>query len=123
MNTRKTLLLVTVAMIVGGLVVLDHYKGTSTEQAREKGKRIVDFESSDVTKLELAHTNQTFVLEKSGDRGELKKPLAVRTDASTVNSMLDELEFADRDRTLSEQDLKGVNLADFGLVTPRLRVT
>ena len=123
MNTRKTLLLVTVAMIVGGLVVLDHYKGTSTEQAREKGKRIVDFESSDVTKLELVHSNQTFVLEKSGDRWELKKPLAVRTDASTVNSMLDELEFADRDRTLSEQDLKGVNLADFGLATPRMRIT
>jgi len=123
MNTRTTLVLVIAALIVGGVVLLDHYKGTSTEQAQQISKRVVDIKSTDVTKLELVHTNQTFVLEKTGDRWDLKQPLAVRADASTVNSILDELEFAQRDRTLSEQDLKGVNLADFGLAQPRLRVT
>jgi Domain of unknown function (DUF4340) len=123
MNTRTTLVLVIVALIIGGVVVLDHYKGTSHEEAVEKGKRIVDFKSTDVTKLELAFTNQTFVLEKTGDRWNLFHPLAVRADASTVNSILDELEFAERDRTLSEEELSGVNLADFGLAQPRVRVT
>ena len=123
MKTRTTLLLVLVALIVGGVVLLDHYKGKSTDEAQQLSKRVIDFKSTDVTKLELGHTNQTFLLGKTDDHWNLTQPLAVRADASTVNSILDELEFAERNRTLTEQNLKGVNLAEFGLMQPRLRVT
>ena len=110
-------------VIVGLIVVWDHYKGTSTEEAAEKGKHILSFKSDDVTRLELAHTNQTIVLERSGDKWDIKQPLSVRADGGAVNSILSDLEFAERDRTLSEKELKDVNLADFGLDHPRISVT
>ena len=123
MKSRATLILVALVVIVGLIVVWDHYKGTSTEEAAEKGKHILSFKSDDVTRLELAHTNQTIVLEKSGDKWDIKKPLSVPADGGAVNSILSDLEFADRDRTLSEKELKDVNPADFGLDHPRIRVT
>jgi hypothetical protein len=123
MKSRTTLILVVLVVIVGIVVVWDHYRGTSTEEAAEKGKHILSFKSDDVTRLELAHTNQTIVLEKSGDKWDIKQPLSVRADGSAVNSILSDLEFAQRDRALSEKELQGANLADFGLDHPAIRVT
>ena len=43
MKSRTTLVLVLVALVFGGLVALDRYKGTSTEDAQSKRKRVLDF--------------------------------------------------------------------------------
>jgi hypothetical protein len=123
MKSRTTLILVVLAAVVGLVVVWDQYKGTSTEQAREQGKRVLNFKSEDVTRLELAYTNRTVVLEKSGDKWNLRQPLSARADAATVSSILSDLEFAQRDRTLSGEDLKGVDLSEYGLDRPQIRVT
>ncbi len=123
MKSRTTLMLLTLVLLVGAVVVLDHFKGTSTEQAEEKGRHVLDIQSSDITRLELTHSNQTIVIEKSGDNWEIKQPLQVRADDSTINALLSDLEFAQRDRTLSEKELSGVNLADFGLDQPQVSVT
>jgi hypothetical protein len=123
MKSRTTLLLVILVAVVGGLVLLDRFKGTPTDEAKQKARHILDFNAGDVTKLELSRTNQTIVLEKSGENWDIKSPLAVRADAGAVNSILAELEFAERDRTLNEKELAGVNLVDFGLTPPRARVT
>ena len=123
MKSRTTLILVVLAALVGLVVVWDLYKGTPTEVARERSKRILDFKSEDVTRLELTYTNRTVVLEKSGDKWNLLQPLSARADGGTVSSILSDLEFAQRDRALSGEDLKGVNLADYGLDKPQIRVT
>ncbi len=123
MKSRTTLILVLVALLIGGLVVLDYYKGTPTEDARAKQKALLDFDYTDITRVELVRSNQTIVLEKSGDNWEIKQPLAVRADFGAVRSILDELQFAQRERTLTEKDLTGAKLAEFGLQSPRLRVS
>jgi len=106
---------------MGGLVALDYFKGTPTEEAKTKRKRIFDFDSKDVSSLRIELTNQVFVLEKSDDQWLIKQPVRVRANSSTVNSILDELEFAERSRTITEQELKGASLAQFGLTKPRVR--
>lgn len=123
MKSRTTLLLVVLALLVGGVVLLDHYKGTTTSEVETQRKRLVDFKSDDVTHFELAHTNQTIVIDKIGERWQIKQPLTVRASASAVSSILGELEFAERERTLSQRELGGVKLADFGLAPARLRLT
>jgi hypothetical protein len=120
MKSRTTLILVLVALVVGGVVVLDYYKGTTTEQAETKRKRILDIAASDITRLELVRSNQTIVLEKSGDQWEIKQPLAVRASASAVSSLLDELEFAERTRSFRRGD---ISATESGLEAPRLRLT
>jgi hypothetical protein len=123
MNTRTTLFLVVLVAVVGGFVLWDHYKGTTTEQRVSKSKRLVEFDPKDITGIDLIRSNQTIVLEKSGELWDLKQPLLARADAGAVNAILDELEFAERTRTIAGKELDGVSLADFGLDAPAIRVT
>jgi hypothetical protein len=123
MKSRTTWLLIVLVLIVGGLVVFDHYKGTPTEEAETKRKRMLNFEAKDITGLEIVRPNQTIVLEKSGDHWEIKQPLAVRANYSAVSSVLDELEFAERKRTLTEKEIGSGGPAEFGLDAPRMRAT
>ena len=110
-------------MLIGGVVAIDYFKGTPTEQAETKRKRVFDFEAKDVSSVKIERTNQVFLLEKSGDQWLMKQPLKVRASSSAVNSILDELEFAERKRTITEKELKGTSLAGFGIEKPRVRAT
>jgi hypothetical protein len=123
MKPRTTLLLVALALLVGAVVVLDYYKGTPTEEARARRKRLLDLQAKDITRLELVRTNQTILLEKSGEHWQVTKPINTRASSPAVNSILDELEFAERDRLLTAKELEGTSPADFGLHAPRLRLT
>ena len=122
MNSRKTLFLIVLVGIVGGLVVWDHFKGTTTTDREVHSKRLLNLDTKQVRRFELIHSNQTIVLEKTGDNWDIKKPIAVRADFSAVSSTLDELEFIERSRMLTEKDLQGASLASFGLEPPRASI-
>ena len=55
MKPRATLVLIFVALVFGGFVALDYFRGTSTEEAQTKSKRVLDFQSKDISgvKIEL----------------------------------------------------------------------
>src|ERR1700689_1973880 len=123
MRSRTTLVLVLMALLIGGLVALDYYRGTSTQELATKSKRLLDFQSKDITGLKIDLTNQVYMLERSGDQWQIKQPLDVRANYSTVSSILDELEFAERNRVISDKELSGLTPKDFGLENPRVRLT
>jgi hypothetical protein len=123
MKSRTTLFLVLIALVVGALAALDYYRGTSTQELLTKSKRVLDFQSKDIIGLKIDLTNQVYTLERSGDRWQLKQPLNVRANYSTVSSILDELEFAERSRSIAEKELKGLTSKEFGLQNPRVRLT
>ncbi len=110
-------------LVIGGLVALDYYRGTSTQELAAKSKRVFDFQSKDITGLKIDLTNQVYALERTGDQWQIKQPLDVRANYSTVSSILDELEFAERNRVITGKELGGLSLKDFGLETPRVRLT
>ena len=119
MKSRTTYVLLVLAALVGVFVWWDSKNGTTTEEVEAKRKRLIDIKSADVVRVELVRSNQTVVLEKAGDRWEIKQPIAVRASSSAVSSLLSDLEFAERDRTLTEKNFRGES--DFGLGKPRLR--
>ncbi len=123
MRPRTTLVLVLMALVIGGLVALDYYRGTSTQDLAARNKRVLDFQSKDITGLKIELTNQVYTLERSGDQWQIKQPLDVRANYSTVSSILDELEFAERNRVITKSELAGLTLKDFGLQNPRVRLT
>jgi hypothetical protein len=123
MKPRTTLILVVIALVVGGLVALDHYRGTSTEEAQAKSKRVLDFQSKNISAVRIELTNKVYAVEKAGDQWRITEPLSCRANYSTVSSILDELEFAERTRTITGKELKGTPPAGFGLQTPRIRLT
>ncbi len=120
MKSRTTLILVLIALVIGGLVALDHYKGTPTDEATAKRKKLLDIERADITHVELVRTNETIVLDKVGNDWEIKQPIATPADHSAVSGILDELQFAQRTRTLSSPDQAGLNQTEIGLNPPRL---
>lgn len=122
MRPRTTLLLILIAVALAALVALDMRKGISTEQAAAQRRRLLDINSPNITRLELIRSNETIVAEKSGERWELKQPFAVRASSSAINSLLMELEFAERQRTLTAKELAGVDTTGFGLAAPRMQV-
>jgi len=123
MKSRTTLVLVFVALVIGGLAAIDYYQGTSTQELQSKSKRVLDFQSKDIIGLKIDLTNHVYTLERSGDQWQLKQPLDVRANYSTVSSILDELEFAERNRSIAEKELEGLTPKDFGLQNPRVRLT
>ncbi|NQU12366.1 DUF4340 domain-containing protein [bacterium] len=123
MKSRSTLILVVCALVVAGLVWWDFRQGTTTDQAEQNRRRLVDLDGSTVDRVELERSNQTIVAEKRDGRWELTQPIAARADVAAVNALVNELEFAQRDRTFTADELEGVNLVDLGLVEPRLRLT
>ncbi|HVM59688.1 MAG TPA: DUF4340 domain-containing protein [Verrucomicrobiae bacterium] len=123
MKPRTTRILVLIALVCGGLVALDHYRGTSTDEAQGKSRRVLDFQSKDIRGLTIELTNRVYAVEKIGDQWQIRQPLDVRANYSTVSSILDELEFAERNRTLTAKELRGEIPAGFGLQPPRIRVT
>jgi hypothetical protein len=123
MKQRTTLVLFIIALVVGGLAALDYYKGTSTQQAKTNRKRLLDFQSKDVTSVKIELTNRVVTLEKTGELWRVKQPIDVRANANEVNSILDDLQFAERNRTITANELKEMHLADFGLDKPRASVT
>ncbi|MCS7049756.1 MAG: DUF4340 domain-containing protein [Verrucomicrobiae bacterium] len=122
MNARTTLILAIVVALVGAFVWWDYKKGVPTDKRREQSRRLTDLKSDQVTRLELIFTNQTIVLEKKDNRWHLREPLAYRADSGTVNSILDGLEFAEKKRTLSAEEVAGLDRNELGLVNPRLQV-
>jgi len=122
MKSRTTIILVMLALVLGGYVYWDIKKGTTTEEAERKANKLLDIKTADVTRLELISSNQTIVAERVQEKWEIKQPLAVRADDNAVNSILDQLEFAQRERTFTEKELDGPALSDFGLTSPRLRL-
>ncbi len=123
MKPRTTLALVLIALVLGGFVAVDYYRGTSTDEALTKSQRVLDFQSKEISAVTIELTNQTYALERNGDQWQIKQPLNVRANYSTVSSILDELEFAERSRTITSKELKGAASEGFGLQHPRIRLT
>src|ERR1017187_4187442 len=123
MKSRTTWFLVIIALVIGALAALDYYRGTTTHDLLAKSKRVLDFQSKDIIGLKIDLTNQVYTLERAGDQWQIKQPLNVRANYSTVSSILDELEFAERNRVITAKELTDLTPKDFGLENPRARVT
>jgi hypothetical protein len=123
MKSRTTLILLILVVGAGVFVYWDSKNGVPTEEALANRKRLLDLKAVDVTRVELVRSNQTIVAVKSGADWRIEQPFPVRADASAVGAMLDQLEFAEQDRVFTGKELTPELLGDFGLVSPRLRLT
>ena len=129
MKPKTTLILLAVAALMGAFIYFKERSMPTTEELSSRAKRVFDLKSADVTKLQLqlATTNYTgrIVLEKEKEKWWLREPLAVRASGSKADSMTSELEFLDRQDTITPKQFKekGGKLADYGLDKPQVELT
>src|SRR5436190_416520 len=126
MKPKTTIILLIVAVLIGGFVWYDHTHLQDTDKSKQQEKRVFpNLKSGDVTKLELHNTNGMIVVEKAADKWEMKQPYQVRANKSMVDAILSDLEFLDAERAMTARDLKEANatLAGYGLEKPRIEAT
>ena len=121
MNKNTTVILLVLVSICGIFLFLDR-SNPSTDERKEKDKNVFSFKADDVRRLEWAVApGAALVLERdeeAKDRWHLREPLQARADAGEVGTLLSQLEFLRKDRTLEAPQ----SLAEYGLEPPRMRL-
>jgi hypothetical protein len=126
MRPKTTFILLLIAVLLGAFLWVDWKFLKDTETRTEQHKRLFPYvQSGDVTKLELHNTNGVIVVEKAGDKWDMKQPFTVRASKSEVESILSDLEFLDTERAMPAKEWKegGATLASYGLEPPRATAT
>ncbi len=123
MKLRTTVILVFIALVMSLFFLYELWKGTPRDLAQLTRSRIADFTLEDVTGMEMIRDDQRIVVYRDGDRWFIREPLKTRADASVIRSMLTDIEYASRRRTMSQSELRGINISAFGLDPARLIVT
>lgn len=126
MKPKTTLILLVIAVVIGAFVWYDAKYLDPTDKVKEQEKRVLPkLKPDDVARLELRNTNGVIVVERAGDKWDMKQPFAVRANKPNINSILSDLEFLDAERVITPKELQEaqVGLADYGLDKPQIEVT
>jgi hypothetical protein len=129
MKPKTTITLLIVAGLMFAFIWFKERQMATTEDISSRAKRVFDVKSGDITKMQLqvATTNYTgkIVIEKEKDKWWMREPLAVRASGSEADRICSELEFLDKQDTITPKQLKekGGKLADYGLDKPQAEAT
>ena len=118
MNLRTTLVLLGIALALGGYVWFGELRGKERQERAERGaRRLVELARAEWTALELPVSDGgTARLEAGGGEWALASPLRSETDAATVERILDALEGLDYETEIERvpEDLAPFGLGDAG---------
>ena len=122
MKGLKTLIVLVIVLLTGAYIYFYERKTPTTEERKEKEKKIFDFKSEEVKKLSLKKGEYLIVCEKKDGKWQMVKPLKVKADKSEIERILSRLEFLEAQRRLKEDNEK-IEKQKFGLDNPRIEVT
>ncbi len=127
MNTKSTYTLLVIALAMFAFIWFFERKTDPTQKSEAYKKRILLFERSDVTKVELknrVHPDRAASLERKGDQWQFKTPVTARADTSAVNALLDTVQYVESQRRWSEKDQANPEWkkTEHGLGSPQIEV-
>lgn len=122
MRGFKTLIVFFIVLLTGTYIYFYERKTPTTEERKEKEKKIFDFKSEEVKKFSLKKGEYLIVCEKKDGKWQMVKPLKVKADKSEIERILSRLEFLETQRRLKE-DSEKIEKQNFGLDNPRIEVT
>ena len=124
MKIRNTIILLIIAILIGGYIYLYERKQLTTEEKKERAGKVFTFKSEDVTKLEIKKGEETMVCRKeSKAHWQIEKPIRVRADESEIDKILSKLEFLKKERAIQEEKEKPLAMEEFGLAQPQMEVS
>ena len=123
MRFRTTLLLLIVALGIGGYIWFFEKKTMSTDEREEKEKLVFLVKADDIDKVEIVRGADDIVCakDKTGD-WQIEKPLKYRADKSVLRSIAGRFESLNSVRIIPRAELDEKKLDEFGLKRPRLTV-
>src|SRR3989338_1717436 len=121
MRLRTTLVLLIIAILVGGYILLYERKKPTTEQWKEKSKRVFDIKSDRVSKLEISQGDKLLAFEKKDNKWEMTTPLKYPADSGEIDRVVSKIEFLEWERLLKKGEWE-TKKSDFGIDKPRAEV-
>lgn len=125
LRIRSTYLYLAVALGLFSYIYFIDGKFKSTDDAARAAGNLFDFAADQVNWLQITNASGTTVLEKSGDRWKITKPVQAFPEAGVVQQILGELEFARSARIIPYATLPGVKeetVKQWNLNPPAVRV-
>jgi hypothetical protein len=121
---RTTLILILLALGLGGFVYFHEIKGaTQREESQEQKQQIFSFAADDVQSLTVKTKNVTLNLERNGQSDNpkwlIKSPISTPANDAIVSYLLDLLVKGKSDRTLSTP---ANQMSEFGLDQPEATI-
>ena len=119
MKGLKTLIIFIIVLLTGAYIYFYERKTPTTEERKEKEKKIFDFKSEEVKKFSLKKGEHLIIVcEKKDEKWQMVKPLKVKANKSEIERILSRLEFLESQRKLKEK----IELGKFGLDNPKIEV-
>ncbi|MBI3009250.1 MAG: DUF4340 domain-containing protein [Candidatus Omnitrophica bacterium] len=124
MKIRNTIILLIIAILIGGYIYLYERKQLTTEEKKERAGKVWTFKSEDVTKLQIKKGEETILCRKeSKDYWQIEKPMQMRADESEIDKILSKLEFLKKERAINEDKEKPLAMGEFGIAQPKMEVS
>jgi hypothetical protein len=124
-RNSSTLVYLAIAVGLACYVAFVDKKIPGTREREESETQLFDFDSDDVTSLEITNVHGFFFFEKVNGHWELRKPVDTLADGPTVDGVIDQIAAVKPQRVIqidgsSEKDT--ANLKEWGLIPPAERV-
>ncbi|MDE3136867.1 MAG: DUF4340 domain-containing protein [Acidobacteriota bacterium] len=113
---KSTLVVVLLALALGGFVYWHEFKRTPPAQVNTTNPVVFHFQPEDVTSITIAQPDTPpVVVDREGSGWQVAQPVQTRANTDTITSLLNDVTLAHSSRTLRPT---GNELADYGLATP-----
>ncbi len=124
MNTRTTILLLLVALMLGGYIGLVERQQRSLEERREIAWHVLRMIPDQITFIRFEGDEQVIECVRKEGMWMLHEPVHARADGGEIDRLINGLRTLQRGEVITarEREQQGLTLADYGLERPRRRL-
>src|SRR5262249_50685274 len=124
MKLKTTLALLTLVVGLGLFIKFYEIKRPNTDEANRQAENVLNFDRDKIDGILIQNGDDKIELRRHDDKWQLESPIKDQADTGAINTLISDLEFWQRDRTISAKELEADknSLNEFGLIKPKLRL-
>ena len=125
MKFRTTLFLFVAVILLGGFIWFVEQRSESTRERKEQARKAMKIVADRISYLRVESTNVVVECAAKDGKWTLIQPVRDRADAAAIDRMLAGLQNLPRGEviTAAERKSRSLQLSDYGLDTPRAKIT
>lgn len=126
MKLKHTIVALILVVAFGSYIYFFERKKPTTDQWKEKTKKVFDLKSEDIDKISINKAEENiFILceKRSKYHWQMKSPIEGRADKSEIETILSKIEFLSKERTIKREKEAPINYSEYGLKSPRINLS
>ncbi|MBI3990825.1 MAG: DUF4340 domain-containing protein [Candidatus Omnitrophica bacterium] len=118
MKFKTTAFLLVIAVLLGGYILFYEKKKPTTEEWKEKSKKVFDIKSEQIDKIQIRRGETLILCEKKNGEWDILSPVKDTADAGEIDRILSKIEFLKWERLLKKGEWEAKK-EEFGITQPR----